>query len=50
MKEQRRISAKKAYEIRKSEDNQTRIKDIGLEVYLEVRNNASENGSKGWLR
>ena len=46
MKEQRSTLAKKAYEIRKSEDKQTRIKDKGLDVYLEVRNNASEKWVK----
>lgn len=46
MKEQRSALAKKAYEIRQSEDKQTRIRDKGLEVFLEVRNNASEKWVK----
>ena len=46
MKEKRSVLAKKAYEIRQSEDIQTRIKDKGLEVFLEVRNNSSEKWVK----
>ena len=43
-KEERSRLAKIAYEIRKNEDKHTRIKNKGLDVILEVRNNASESG------
>ena len=46
MKEERSRLAKIAYEIRKSEDKHTRIKDKGLDVILEVRNNASDKWVK----
>lgn len=46
MKEQRSTLAKKAYEIRHSENKQTRIRDKGLEMFLEVRNDASEKWVK----
>ena len=46
MKEQRSALAQKAYEIRHSENKQTRIKDKGLEVFLEVRNNDLEKWVK----
>lgn len=46
MKEERGRLSKLAYEIRKSEGKQTRIKDKGLEVFLEVRNNKTEKWAK----
>ena len=46
MKEERSALAKKAYEIRHSEDKQTRIRDKGLEVFLEVRTSETEKWVK----
>ena len=46
MKEERSRLAKIAYEIRKSEKQQTRIKDKGLEVFLEVRKDETEKWKK----
>ena len=46
MKNERARIAKIAYTIRKSELLQTRIKDKGLEVYLEVRKDKNENWKK----
>ena len=46
MKEERSRLAKKAYEIRRTEGKQTRIRDKGLDVILEVRSNVSEKWVK----
>ena len=46
MEEERNRLAKKAYEIRRTEDKQTRIRDKRLDVILEVRSNASEKWVK----
>ena len=46
MKEERSRLAKIAYEIRKAEEIHTRIRDKGLDVFLEVRNDVSEKWVK----
>ena len=46
MKEQRSALVNTAYEIRQSEDIQTRIRDKGLEVFLEVRKDTSDKWVK----
>lgn len=46
MKKERNRLAKIAYEIRKTEQCQTRIKDRGLDLYLEVRKNSTEKWVK----
>lgn len=42
MKKERGRLARKAYEIRQKEEMQTRIKDKGLDVYLEVRSRSGD--------
>ena len=46
MKNERGRLAKVAYKIRKEEKMQTRIKDKGLEVYLEVRKDENDLWAK----
>lgn len=46
MKRERGRLARVAYQIRKNEQMQTRIRDKGLEVFLEVRRNAGDS----WIR
>lgn len=46
MKEERSRLVKKAYEIRQKEDKQTRIRDKGLNVFLEVRNDQTDKWVK----
>lgn len=46
MKQERSRLAKKAYDIRKSEEIQTRIRDKGLDVFLEVRKDNNERWQK----
>lgn len=46
MKKERRRLAKEAFHIRKSEELQTRIKDKGLKVYLEVRKESTDEWVK----
>ena len=46
MKQERSRIAKKAFEIRRQEEKQTRIKDKGLDIYLEVRKDKHEKWQK----
>ena len=46
MKKERRRLAKQAFTIRKDEELQTRIKDKGLDVFLEVRKKSTDS----WVR
>ena len=46
MKKERRRLAKQAFTIRKDEELQTRIKDKGLDVFLEVRKESTDS----WVR
>lgn len=46
MKQERSRLAKKAYDIRKSEEIQTQIRDKGLDVFLEVRKDNNDRWQK----
>lgn len=46
MKEQRGKLAKEAYKIRHEEELQTRIREQGLEVFLEVRKDRNQSWEK----
>lgn len=50
MKQKSSRPAKKAYKIRTKEEKQTRIRDKGLDVFLEVQKDKLRHGRKGCIR